>query len=146
MVTIPAGLPRRLRSVFQRALSRRWTRQAWSMSAGSWPRWRMASWPPTAGVRRECSAASTSSRRAWVEPALVILPSRRLWPELYSEGTSPTYLADRVGMVEAVPVADLRAQPERGQRVGAAQTAQPGDRLAPDAVRRDLLELAGDQL
>jgi hypothetical protein len=35
MVTMPAGLPRRLRSTFQRALSRRWTRQAWSMSARS---------------------------------------------------------------------------------------------------------------
>src|SRR3954452_8787670 len=30
---------------------------------------------------------------------------------------------DRVAMLEAVPVADLRAQPERGQRVDATQTS-----------------------
>jgi hypothetical protein len=46
------GLAAPVRSVFQRAWRRRWTRQAWSMSAGSWPGWRTASLPPTAGVRR----------------------------------------------------------------------------------------------
>ena len=56
----------------------------------------------------------------------------------------PDVAGDRVGVLEASPVTDLGAQPERGQGVDSAQTAQARDRLAPDAVRGELLELAAD--
>ena len=36
-----------------------------------------------------CQAASMSNRRAWLEPALVIAPWRRLVPEDCSPGTRP---------------------------------------------------------
>jgi hypothetical protein len=45
-----------------------------------------------------------------------------------------------------MPVADLGAQPERGQGVDPAQATQPRDRLTPHAARGELLELAHDVL
>jgi len=50
----------------------------------------------------------------------------------------------RAGVAEAPPVTDLGAKPERGQRVGPAQEAQPRDRLGPHTARGELLELAPD--
>ena len=44
------------------------------------------------------------------------------------------------GLCEAVKVADFRAQTGRGERVDAAEAAQPCDRLGVAAVRNGLLE------
>ena len=41
----------------------------------------------------------------------------------------PEVGGELVGMIEALPLADLRAQPERGERVDPAQAPQPGDRV-----------------
>ena len=43
----------------------------------------------TCAGEREAQAPSTRTRRAWVLPALVIVPCRRCSPEEYSEGTRP---------------------------------------------------------
>ena len=54
-------------------------------------------------------------------------------------------------MIEASPLADLRAQPERGERVDPAQAPQPGDRVRARRAERELGEVgldlvaAGDQ-
>jgi hypothetical protein len=54
----------------------------------------------------------------------------------------PDVAGDRIRVIEALPVTDLRAQPQRGQGVDPAQAAQPRDRLAPHAALRELRELA----
>jgi len=56
----------------------------------------------------------------------------------------PDGAGDRVRVLEAPPVTDLGAQPERGQGVDRAQAAQPRDRVGPHAVGGEPLELAPD--
>src|SRR5437879_6098966 len=66
-------------------------------------------------------------RRAKPEPVLVIGPRVSLSPDWCSEGTRPSQAA-LAGALEAVEVADLEMQDQRGQRFDAAEAAQPGDR------------------
>ena len=44
-------------------------------------------------------------------------------------GDDPEVGGELVGMIEALPFADLGAQPERGERVDPAQAPKPGDRM-----------------
>ena len=66
-------------------------------------------------------------------------------------GNDPEVGGELVGMIEAPPLADLRAQPERGQRVDPAQASQPRDRVRARRAERELREVgldlvaAGDQ-
>jgi hypothetical protein len=51
--------------------------------------------------------------RAPVQRVRLIAPWRRVWPVLSSDGTSPTEAHHVPGAREALPVADLGAQPDR---------------------------------
>jgi hypothetical protein len=92
--------------------------------------WRWRSSLPRRGGVRWCQAPSTSSRRAWREPVLVIAPRRRRQPGESSLATSPRKLAGCPAR-EARKVADLAARPDRRRRLDAAQTAQPLDLPRP---------------
>ena len=62
------------------------------MTSAGWPFWRASRLVSRRGGLRYFHAASTSNRRAWLEPALVIAPCRRCWPLECSDGTRPTQL------------------------------------------------------
>ena len=53
-------------------------------------------------------------------------------------GDDPEVGGELVGMIEALPFADLGAQPERGQRVDPAQASEPGDRVRARGAEREL--------
>jgi hypothetical protein len=76
------------------------------------------------GGRRWCQAASISSRRACVLPALVIPPWRRRSP---ARGEAEER-AERLGAKPA-PVAELDGQRERRERGDAAETDEPADEI-----------------
>ena len=59
-------------------------------------------------------------------------------------GNDPEVGGELVGMIEALPLADLGAQPERGQRVDPAQTPQPRDRGRARGGESELGELGLD--
>jgi len=56
----------------------------------------------------------------------------------------PDIRGELVGMIESLPLADLGAQPERGERVDPAQAAQPGDGVRARRARRQLGEVGLD--
>lgn len=66
-------------------------------------------------------------------------------------GNDPEVGRELVGVIEAVPFADLGAQADRGQRGDLAQASQPRDRRAARRARGELFELclelvaAGDE-
>ena len=68
----------------------------------------------------------------------MILPWRRVSPELLSDGHQPEVAHQLPGPVEAGEVADLGGQPDRGERVDPAQAAQPGDGLRVWRARDEL--------
>jgi hypothetical protein len=82
---------------------------------------------------------------------LVIAPSLRCCPLVCSDGDDPEIRRELVGMINALPFADLATEPERGERVGLEQAPQPRDRRRAPGAQRQLRELgldlvpAGDQ-
>ena len=78
------------------------------------------------GGGRWCQAASISSRRTWLLPALVIAPWRRRSPLEFSLGVRPRNGPSELGP-EPVPVAELDRQRERRQRRDATETNEPTD-------------------
>jgi hypothetical protein len=79
-----------------------------------------------------------------VEPALVIEPSRRWAPVVCSQGDDPEVGGELVGMIEALPLADLSAQPGRGERVDPAQASEPRDCVRTRDAGRELREIGLD--
>ena len=81
----------------------------------------------------------------------MIDPSRRCCAGGVLGGDDPEVGRELVGMIETLPLADLGAQPHRGQRVDPAQAPEPGDRVRARRADRELRELgldlvaAGDQ-
>ena len=61
-----------------------------------------------------------SSRRACVEPAFVIFPEPALRDGGVLAGHDPEVGGELVEMIEALPLADLGTEPERGERVDPA--------------------------
>lgn len=86
--TIERGLPR-LSSACQRPCSRRPLRSAWACTTCGLPSRLRSSVTLLRGGRRWCQAASISSRRTWLLPALVIAPWRRRSPLECSLGVRP---------------------------------------------------------
>jgi hypothetical protein len=84
--TIVRGLPR-ASSACQRPYSRRALRSAWACTAAGLPFRLRSSVTLKREGRRWCQAASIKSRRAWLLPALVMPPCRRLSPLEFSLGS-----------------------------------------------------------
>ena len=59
-------------------------------------------------------------------------------------GDDPEVGGELVGMIEALPLADLGAQPERGERVDPAQAPQPRGRVRTRRAERELGEVGLD--
>ena len=138
--TIVRGLPR-ASSACQRWCSRRALRSAWACTARGLPSRLRSSVTLLRDGGRWCQAASISSRRTWLLPALVIAPWRRRSPLEFSLGVRPRNGPSDSG-TEPVPVAELDRQRERRQRRDATQTNEPADDIR---VRRSRGEL-GDRL
>ena len=125
--TDTVGRLRRCSRRHQRWCRRRLPASARARTAAGWPSARRARSRLGRSGRRWCQAASTSSRRAWPLPVLVIPPWTRRAPGGELRGHQPEVGADR-GAGEPVPVGDLDAEPDRGQRGDPAQAAQPSHR------------------
>lgn len=59
-------------------------------------------------------------------------------------GNDPEVGGQAVGVIEALELADLGADPQGRQRADPAQASQPGDRLGEDRLTGELLELCLD--
>ncbi len=82
-----------------------------------------------------------------LDPVFVIDPCRSLSPDCERDGVSPSQLPTRVGFLEPCPVgAELEVDRERGERVHAAERAQPGDGRPPRRVGRELADPLGEHL
>jgi hypothetical protein len=85
---------------------------------------------------RWCQAASTSNRRAWLFPVFVIALPPLLAARVLARGQAkkrPERLRP-----EPVPVAQLDAQPERGQSRDPAQAAEAADDLGERRLAGEL--------
>ncbi|MGO9903321.1 MAG: hypothetical protein ACLP0J_27375 [Solirubrobacteraceae bacterium] len=51
------------------------------------------------------------------------------------------FCGEMIGMIKATPLADLRAQPQRRERVDPAQAPQPRDRVRARRAQRELREV-----
>ena len=106
--------------------------------AAGWPAWRRASASPLARRAAVVPGGLDQQPAGVPEPDLVIAPWRRLLAGAVLGRDEAEVAHQLPGAREALEVADLGAQPDRRERVDAAQAAQPGDRLGPRRV--------GDQL
>ena len=121
--------PRRRSSCCQRWWRRRPAAAARAATSGRWPARRRSMTALARTGRRWCQAASTSSRRAWELPALVIGPRR--WRGPTGLGRHQAQVGADAGAGQPMPVADLDRQREGGQRADPAQARQ-----APDHRRK----------
>ena len=85
------------------------------------------------GRRRACQADSTSSRRTWLLPTLVIDPCRRRSPELCSDGTRPTKAINSSALRKRLksPISATRASAVRVSTPRRQRSRPTSSRQAP---------------
>jgi hypothetical protein len=94
-----------------------------------------------------CQADSTSSRRARLDPVLVIDPCVAVSPDWFSDGVRPSHAPDLARRAEALPVAaELEMHGQRGQGVDPAKAPQPGDGRPDPIVEREPAEALVEHL
>ena len=95
------------------------------MISGACPRWRRSSASTDAGAAAVVVGGLDQQPAGVGGAGLGDRPEPPLAAGGVLAGNDPEVGGELVGMIEAPPLADLRAQPERGQRVDPAQAPQP---------------------
>ena len=121
------------------------------MISGAWPRWRRSSLSSDAGLAAVVVGGLDQQSAGVAGAGFGDRPLAALLAAGVFGGDDPDVGGELVGVVEAVKLADLGAQPERGERVDPAQAPQPADCAGERRVGRERRELlldpvaAGDQ-
>ena len=144
--TIVRRLPRSVSSRCQVRCRRCCAAQEIARTCGGWPAWRRLSASPLARRAAVVPGGFDQQPAAVPGPGLGDRALAALLARCVLRGNEAEVAHQERGTREAVKVADLRAEPDRAQRLDAAQAAQPCDRRSPRGVGNQLRDRRFERL